>query len=284
MNSFVEITGVEKKIDDFNLGPINLNIEPGTITTLVGNNSSGKSTLLKLMMDLARPNVGEIQLFGKHVNGIDETWKVNVGYQPQTIIGYDPFTGNQLNKLVSHWYPNWDQKLFLNMVALFNVPLNKSFNKLSQGNQQKLILALTIPRNASLLILDEPTSFLDIPSKKILIDLLVDWMDSGERAIITASHQMEDIMKLSDYLVVLKSGQMVGEFEKESLIERYQRYWISDPLPDQIPGEVDRDHQTIISNQPDLTESFLKENNMEWSNHTAVKLDDIITLLLESNS
>lgn len=280
MNSFVEITGVEKKIDDFNLGPINLNIEPGTITTLVGNNSSGKSTLLKLMMDLARPDVGEIQLFGKHVNGMDESWKVNVGYQPQTIIGYDPFTGNQLNKLVSHWYPNWDQKLFLNMVALFNVPLNKSFNKLSQGNQQKLILALTIPRNASLLILDEPTSFLDIPSKRVLIDLLVDWMDSGERAIITASHQMEDIMKLSDYLVVLKSGQMVGEFEKESLIERYQRYWISDPLPDQIPGEVGRDHQTIISNQPDLTESFLKENNIEWSNHTAVQLDDIITLLL----
>lgn len=280
MNTMIDMNDIEKRIDEFHLGPIDLKVEPGTITTLVGNNGSGKSTLFKLMMDLARPDTGEIRLFGHDVYGAEEGWKVNVAYQPQTTIGYDPFTGHQLNQLVSRFYPDWDETLFKKIVSLFNIPLSKAYNKLSQGNQQKLILALTIPRNASLLILDEPTSFLDIPSKKILIDLLVDWMDQGERAIITASHQMEDIMKLSDYLVILKSGQLIGEFEKESLIERYQRYWITDLLTNPIPGEVDRDGQSIISHQADVTEDFLNKNNIRWSNRTAVALDEIITLLL----
>lgn len=280
MNPYIEITGIEKKIDDFNLGPINLTIEPGTITTLVGNNGSGKSTLLKMIMDLARPDSGNIKLLDKHVNGTDETWKKHVAYQPQTAIGYAPFTGKQLEKLVSKWYPNWDEKCFVKVVTLFNIPLNKVFSTLTQGNQQKLILALTIPRGASLLILDEPTSFLDIPSKQILMNLLVDWMDQGERAIITASHQVEDIMKLSDYLLVLKNGDLIGHFEKEALIESYQRYWISDTLSYTVPGEVERQNQSVVSNQPDITESFLSDNQIEWSNRTAVELDEIITLLL----
>lgn len=75
MNALLDISMLEKKVDEFQLGPIDLQIEPGTITAIVGNNSSGKSTLLKLIMNLAKPDTGSITLANQFVYGKDESWK-----------------------------------------------------------------------------------------------------------------------------------------------------------------------------------------------------------------
>lgn len=281
MQPWIQITQLQKRIDNFELGPIDFAIEPGTITALVGNNGSGKSTLLKMMMNLVKQDKGEIKVFSKFVNESDESWKQNIAYQAQTAVGYDPFTGNALKNLISHWYPNWDEELFKKLVDLFQVPLTKRFGKLSQGSQQKLRLALTIASNARLLILDEPTSFMDIPSKKIFIDTLVDWMDKEERAIIIASHQAEDIRKLADYLVILHNGTMLGAYEKEELTESYQQYWFNETIPfEEIPGEISREQHTIVTNQAEATEQFLSQNQMHWTNRKALELDEVISLLL----
>lgn len=281
MTNYVEINHIQKQINDFQFGPINLKIEPGTITALVGNNGSGKSTLLKLMMNLVNPDLGRITIFGKSVYGQDESWKKNVAYQPQTMIGWDGFDGKTLKDLISSLYPNWDENRFKEIVNLFDIPLDKKFSKLSQGMQQKLNVALTIPRNAPLLILDEPTSFMDIPSKKYLTDILVEWMDEGDRAIIIASHQIDDIRKLSDYLFVLHDGQMIGHFEKESLTDSYQRFWMKDDLPDKvIPGEILRNGFQLVSNQANATESFLNDKGLEWLERTSLDLEEIISLML----
>ncbi|GGB38283.1 ATP-binding cassette domain-containing protein [Virgibacillus dakarensis] len=282
MNSWLEITQLQKKIDDFHLGPINLQIEPGTITALVGNNGSGKSTLLKLIMNLANPDMGNIKVFNKFVYGQDESWKDKIAYQAQTPIGYNPYTGNQLKSLIAPLYPNWDDTLFVDMVHSFDIPLHKRYGKLSQGVQQKLNLALTIARNTPLLLLDEPTSFMDIPSKKRLVDILVDWMDRGDHAIIFAGHQAEDIMKLADYLTVLRNGTMVGTFEKEELTATYMHYWLKEPLGKMsIPGEISREIKQLVSNQPAATEQFFHENNVAWTDRKALDLDEIITYLLQ---
>ena len=77
------------------------------------------------------------------------------------------------------------------MIDLFEIPLTKQYEKLSQGAKQKLNLALALPRNVELLILDEPTSHLDIPAKKVLQDLLTNWMERGDKTLLFASHQVE---------------------------------------------------------------------------------------------
>lgn len=283
MQPLVETRKLKKNIDDFTLGPIDLRIEPGTVTALVGNNGSGKSTLLKLLMFLAKSDSGEIKIAGQPVCGEDESWKTYIAYQPQTIVGYHPFTGLLLRDMISCWYPDWDEALFRRMVDCFEVPLNKRFSKLSQGSQQKLILALTIARNTPILILDEPTAFMDIPAKRTFMDLLTDWMDQGDRAIIITSHQVEDIEKLADYLVALHNGKMLGNFEKEALKESYKRYWLQElPPQGQIPGEVLREERSIISDQPEETEAYLQNEQIPWTNITAMELDEIITLLLSN--
>ncbi|RDW20439.1 ATP-binding cassette domain-containing protein [Oceanobacillus chungangensis] len=281
MEPYVEISNLQKKIDDFQLGPIDLAIEPETITALVGNNGSGKSTLLKLIMNLASSDSGNIKLFNTPVGKEDESWQRNVAYLPQSTIGMDAYTGNALKALIESLYPKWDNALFMELINLFDVPLNKRFGKMSQGVQQKLNLALTVARNTPLLLLDEPTAFMDIPSKKFFMDILIDWMDKGDRSIIITSHQVEDIKKLSDYLFVLRNGKVIGNFEKEALTESYKRYWLNSTLPNTaIPGEVSRAHPQIVSNHPEETEIFLQKNNIGWIDRKSLELEEIITLLL----
>src|SRR5690625_4254479 len=281
MEELASITGVEKIIDEFELGPIDLTIEPGTITTLIGNNGSGKSTVLKLMMHLAKADHGSIHILGTPVGGEDESWKNYISYQPQTVIGWDAFTGKKLKNFIAPLYPDWDDHLFNKITEVLQIPLNKRFGKLSQGVQQKLNLALTLPRNTPLLLLDEPTASIDIPSKKAIIDLLADWMDQGDRAILMTSHQSEDIMKLADYLSVLRSGKMAGIFEKEALKESYMRYWVKNELPAAaVPGEASRENNMIISNNPITTEKYFSDNNYIFTNAAKLELDEIISILL----
>lgn len=284
MKRFVEIKNLKKQVDLFHLGPINLYIEPGTITVLVGDNGSGKSTLMKIMMNLVNADEGHVKMFDNLVEGDSEDWKNQVAYHAQKTLGYDSFSGKDLIELISHWYPSWNQEMFDELVIKLDLPLDKKFGKLSQGVQQKLTFALTIARNPKLLILDEPTAFIDIPSQQLFIEIITEWMEDGERAILLASHQSEDIKKLADYLMILRSGKLIGHFEKEALIESYRSYWLIEPIPSiDIPGSVSQRDQALISNKPSETESFFKENNIEYTNSSAVSLEEIITILLTKN-
>ncbi|MGM8211522.1 ATP-binding cassette domain-containing protein [Virgibacillus sp. W0430] len=284
MKKWVSVENVQKKIDSFELGPIDFVIEPGTITALVGSNGSGKSTLLKLLINLAKQDTGTIVLFDKQVSGSDESWKKHVTYLAQTTVGFNTFTGEALRDLISRWYPNWDEASFRKIVQQLDISLTKRFSKMSQGAQQKLMLALAIARNTELLILDEPTSFLDIPSKRAIIDLLVNWMEQGERSIILATHQSEDIKKLADYIIVLNDGKSLGMFEKETLTEGYQYYWFHDEVPSaSVPGEIARIDNRILSNQPEATELHLEKGGLPWSNRTGISLEEAITRLLTNN-
>jgi len=281
VDEWVTIIGLQKTIDDFQLGPIDLRFEAGTITALIGNNGSGKSTLLKLMMNLAKSDQGEARLFGEPADSEEKNWKPHVAYLPQSPVGVDLFTGEALKNLTASWYPDWDENLFRYIVKQFNIPLKKKYSKLSPGVQQKLNLALTIPRNASLMILDEPTSFLDIPSTKMLGDILIDWMDQGERSILLTSHQVEDVRKLADYIAILHDGELLGSFEKDALQERYRRYWMASSLPkERVPGEVSRDDRQLVTEDAQRTEAFFKARGVEWYDQEALDLEDIITLLM----
>ena len=281
MDHAVTIRNAHKIVENFQLESIHLEIEKGTITALIGKNGAGKSTILNLMMNLMKADSGDIKVLGQSVFGADESWKTNVAYLPQTPPMVAPFTGQEMRNLISQWYPTWDDTYFQKIVSLFSINLAVKFNKLSPGAQQQLNLALAIARNTEVLILDEPTAHLDIPSKKILNDLLIEWMDNGERTIILATHQIEDIQKLADYLVILKDGWIFGQFEKETLSDMYKRYWISQPLGcETVPGEIERKGNSFITNQPFEAEAFLQQENIAWTTVQTVALDEIITILL----
>src|SRR5699024_10747780 len=122
---------------------------------------------------------------------------------------------------------------------------------------------------------------MDIPSTKMLGDILIEWIDSGERAILMTSHQVEDIRKLSDYLAILHNGSLRGSFEKDALMEHFRRYWVKGDLPqEKIPGEISRKQRQLTTDDPRLTEAFFNRHHIEWYDREAMDLEDIITILM----
>ncbi|MDN5709281.1 MAG: ABC transporter ATP-binding protein [Planococcus sp. (in: firmicutes)] len=280
MIPWIELTQVNKQIDDFRLGPIDLAIEPSTITALVGNNGSGKSTLLKLIMNLANVDTGDIQVFGKPVDGEDESWKKHVTFLPQTPVGWNAYTGNDLKNLIAPLYPKWEDALFEHTIQLLGIPLDKRFGKLSPGMQQKLSLALALPRNTDILILDEPTASLDIPSKNLVMDLLVDWMEREDRAVILTTHQPESLRKLADYLFLIKDGQAIGHYEKDQLVSGFRRYWLTEMPAKAVPGELSRSGRQLVSDNLEDTEKYCAKHGIGIVDDKALELEEIISLLL----
>ena len=106
-------------------------------------------------------------------------------------------------------------------------------------------------------------------------------MDHGERTIILAKHQIEDIQKLADYLVFIKDGCIQEKFEKEALTDMYKRYWFSQPLEcGFVPGEVERKGNSIVTNQPNEAEDYFKHAKLKWITDQSLDLDEIVTMLL----
>lgn len=277
----IKVKKVKKRINGFTLGPMNFSIQPGTVTAIVGENSSGKSSLLKTIMNLIHVDDGIIQAFGEPISE-GEDWKNKIGYQPQTTYGYDAFNGYDLKELIAYWYPKFDENLFLQMVEKLKIPLNKKYSKLSQGMQQKLVLALTIPRQTELLILDEPMTFMDIPAKNYITDLLVEWMEDEGKSIILASHQAEDIKKLADYLLIIRDGQQVEYVDKETLVERYRKYIFMGNMPlETLPGEIERHDNDLTTEDSKQTNEALEKMEITPLSESRLELEDIITLILE---
>lgn len=287
----IVVNEVMKKVQDFTLGPIQFVVEPGTVTAIVGENGSGKSTLLKTMMNLYKRDGGSVEFFSKDVVDGDE-WKEQVAYQGQQAYGYEIFTLAEMREFIGQWYPQFDEALFQEMVGRFGLPMNKKYSSMSEGMQQKMVLALTIPRQTKVMILDEPTAFMDIPSKKYVMDLLVRWLESDEeRSLILASHQADDIRKLADYLLIIRAGVQVDWVEKELLLERYVRYtFVEGAEIAQLPGEVSRSYAGTdivveLSEDNGVTEEVIQAYCLDLGvsplSESRLDVEEVVTILLE---
>ncbi|WP_017185052.1 ABC transporter ATP-binding protein [Alkalibacillus haloalkaliphilus] len=281
MNTILNVQNLTKQIDDFDLGPISFDLEPNTITVIVGNNGAGKSTLLKSILNFVKPNDGDIRLLNQGHEDLTVDVQQEIAYQPQQLIGCDPFTGDQLQQLFSKSYHNWDEDNFQHIIKSFDIPLHKSFSKLSKGMQQKLNFALNIAKNAKLMILDEPTAGMDIPSKQKVIDILNDWVEQDGRTILLTTHQVDEVKKLADYIMIMKDGSLLAHEEKDTLTNQFKLYWLQETATkENIPGEVSRNGNQLISDTPIETEACLQREQIHWVTSEHLDLEEVISLML----
>ena len=124
---------------------------------------------------------------------------------------------------------------------------------------------------------------MDIVSKRKYTNFLIEWMEREEKTIFISTHQMEDIRRLADYLIFINRGQMVGEFEKDKLAQRYKRFWLAEDLPSvSIPGEIERRGlRTVTTNSPIEAEAYFLKEGINWHSEEYVELEEVVTYLLE---
>lgn len=222
MENVVEFQGVEKTFDHFKLKELNLKIKKGYITGFIGPNGSGKTTTLKLMMQLLRADQGRVTIFGQEMTQQNYQLKDRIGFVYAENVLYKSQTVAQIGKLVSRFYSKWDQAIFDQYIEKFNLPLDSKVDKLSTGIKTKLSLALALSHHAELIILDEPTSGLDPVVRRHILDVLFELIQDEDKTIFFSSHITQDIEKIADYIIFIKDGEIIFDEEKYNILERYK--------------------------------------------------------------
>ena len=279
----IQLNHVTKTIGDFTLGPIDAAIPSGSICAIVGDNGAGKSTLIKMIMGLAKETEGEVFLFGKKRDLSEEGWRKRIAYQSQTLKGIDRFTGKDLTQLISRFSVRFNHAAFKRYAEDLDLSLNKPIVNLSEGLQKKLNVALTLAQQAELLIFDEPSAHMDLMAQRYVMDEMIKQMEENpNKTILIASHQMDDIRKLADYIMIIRKGKFLGLFEKDELISRFVRYWVNRAVPESIEGVVKKQQQgqELISINEHDTEQSLQRLGITILQKSNIEIDDIIPWIL----
>lgn len=199
---------------------LNLQLEVGHIYGLLGKNGAGKSTLLKNLAGLVYPQEGTCQLKGYCAVDRLPGFLQELFFIPEEL--YMPsITAQDFATSTGDFYPNFSFDHFSKILVHFDVPSNTLLNKLSFGQQKKVMIAFGLATNTQLLIMDEPTNGLDIPSKAQFRKVIAA-AATEERCIIISTHQVRDLDSLIDTLLVLHNKEIVLNQTLDYIAERIQ--------------------------------------------------------------
>jgi len=288
MKNAFKISGLTKSFYEFQLGPINLELEPGTVMGYIGPNGSGKTTTMHCMVGLVKPESGKVEIFGRENNPNKPEWKLDIGYVGDKHVFYENWSGQKNLEFLRQFYPDWDNQFAEELIKRFEIPINKSAKELSSGNRVKLSLIGTLAHHPKLLILDEPTSGLDPVVRTELLDILFEVVESGERAIFYSTHILSDISRIADELTFINNGEIMLQSPKEDLTENWRRisFKLSYNKKDFANTElieVEGNNYKIISNNVDSTMVELKSLGAENITETRMSVDEIAVQILKNN-
>ncbi|WP_257666833.1 ABC transporter ATP-binding protein [Parapedobacter tibetensis] len=186
---------------------LNLRLNVGHIYGLLGKNGAGKTTLLKNMLGLAYPKSGTCR-----INGLDATKRLPACLRQVYLLPEEPYIPNHTAKrfvgLTSPFYPDFNGEDFERYLDEFDVPARQTLTKLSLGQQKKFMIAFALACHTPLLIMDEPTNGLDIPSKAQFRKVLAGAFDET-RCMVISTHQVRDLDNLIDTVLILHDQQIL---------------------------------------------------------------------------
>jgi ABC-2 type transport system ATP-binding protein len=181
-------------------------VEAGHIYGLLGRNGAGKSTLLKLIAGLVFPVSGKSGGAGLNPSKRQPSFLQKIFLIPEEIETPDVDVMRFADDYAP-FYPNFDKEQFLQLLQDFDVPL-RSLKQMSYGQKKKTWIALGIAANTQLLILDEPTNGLDIPSKRQFRKMMAASL-TDERCVIISTHQVRDLDSLIDNIIIVDEGELI---------------------------------------------------------------------------
>lgn len=207
-------------------------LQAGSIVGLLGKNGAGKTTLLKLMIGLLFPTEGDIRIMGHQPVERQPSLLQDVFFLPEEF----HIPGISINNFVranSGFYPRFDKNLLNRLISDFQLPEGKNLQKLSYGQKKKFLISFALSTKCRILVLDEPTNGLDIPSKSIFRRVLAGSLDEDQLVIIS-THQVRDVENLIDRVLMLENGKFIMQKDLFDISSKLHFTTTSTPEGDNI--------------------------------------------------
>ena len=212
----VEVKELTKKFKGFTLDHVSFSLPAGCIMGLVGENGAGKSTTLKLLLNMIQKDSGRITILGKDEKNID---KNEIGVVFDECRFHESFTAKDINQVLKSIFQRWNEQQFFDYLNRFEVPSNKKLKEFSRGMKIKISIAAAVSHDAKLLLLHEPTSTLDPLVRDEMLDIFYDFISDEQHSIIISSHIVSDLEKVCDYIAFMHKGKMILCEEKDRLLQ-----------------------------------------------------------------
>lgn len=286
MTAAFSCRGLAKSYRHFQLGPLDLTLEPGTVLGYVGLNGAGKTTTMNCLSGLVKADGGEAEIGGRPNNPRDPQWKADLAFVTDTPLFYERWTAARNLSILSGFYPAWSDAVATELARRFDLPLDRRARDLSRGNRTKLALTAALATSAPLLLLDEPTAGLDPVVRDEVLGVLFELLEDGRRALFYSTHILTDIARLADELAFLTDGQLVQRAAVPDLVERWRtisyRAAGDRPVPaGAVRAEREGDRHRVVSCDRDATLRHLAESGAAGVEEHVMGIDAIAVEILK---
>ncbi len=237
----LELNRVSISYDTFNvLNGLDLKLDRGTVTGLLGRNGCGKTTLIRVALGLMQADAGEASVFGVPSADSPSRIRKRIGYVPQT---FDSFNwmkvGDCVDFVASFYEDDWDSELIARLIQEWRLS-DRKIGELSPGDQQKVSILLAVGHKPDLLILDEPVAKLDPGARREFLRILVEMNLDHNQTVLLSSHIISDIERICSHVAILHEGRIRCHSSVDALKQNVRVITVSERYSGSIQNALGR--------------------------------------------
>lgn len=222
MTELLQVDYLSKQYPGFTLQDISFSVKPGRIMGLIGKNGAGKSTTLKSILNMVRPESGTVTMLGKDFYANEKECKQDIGVVFGGIDFYPLKKLSAITAVTRRFYKDWDQERYNDYLCQFSLDENKQFRSLSNGMKVKYLLVLALSHHATLYLLDEPTSGLDPVSRDEILHIFTRIVKDGKRSVLFSTHITSDLDRYADDITYIQNGKVLQSADKDTFLHSFE--------------------------------------------------------------
>jgi len=204
---------------------LSLNVPRGVVYGFLGRNGAGKSSTIRILLGLARATEGHGTVLGFAIGREQVAILERTAYVSEGKALYGGLTPWELVRFTRGFYPRWSDRAVRKYSQLLEIPMDRPFSKLSQGNRTKVCLLLALSQGADLLIFDEPATGLDPVVVDVFLRILAEDVVGEGRTVFISSHQLSDVEQIADWVGLIDHGRLLLEARLDDIKSQFR--WVT---------------------------------------------------------
>src|SRR3954471_3803183 len=271
---------------------LNLTVRPGRCYGLFGRNGAGKTTTMKCLLNLLRPQSGQVRIFGMDPAKREVEVKRRIAYVPDQVAFYPWMTIRETLDYLASFRSNWNRKTEQELLGRFRLDAEKHTGGLSKGQRTQVALIAAVCPETDLLVLDEPTSGLDPIVRREFIETVIGAYqdtDPGRRTVFVSTHLISEFEGLIDEFTIIERGKAVLTLEADEARSRYQKIYArftSEPGTLDLAGarvlrQRGREYEVLVNGNAADVMARLQARSPEALTTESLTLEEIFVTTLQ---